>query len=194
MISFQDTSELKLRGEIWIREAQDPSRVMFHDHNVIVLGVKHFFARMFVSLGEPCWSVWGLALGAGDPSWPSTVQPDATPVQDRIISPLIRKPISKIQFVDENLDPSSTDTNRVSYQTIINATTDNLTAPVREMGLLGGGTKVANGGTGTDPVTAPFWDPTTKDRDSVVLINYKTLPPLMFPAGVNFLVEWVLQF
>jgi hypothetical protein len=30
--------------------------------------------------------------------------------------------------------------------------------------------------------------------DTVVLINYKTLPPLPLPPGINLIFSWVLTF
>lgn len=178
-----------------VRIFQD-TELVYAEKNIIVLGIKHLFSRMFKDIQEPMWAVWGLALGAGDDSWGTGTPPDPTVNQDAILQPLIRKPISKSQWVDEDFNPSATPTNRVEYQTLINSTTDGLILPngdiqpVREMGLIGGGSRSG----GTNPNTALYWNSVTNLQDSVTLINYKTLPPLLFPAGVTFMVSWTLTF
>jgi hypothetical protein len=79
----------------------------------------------------------------------------------------------------------------VDFQTVLNATLDNINVPIREMGLIGGGT---HGTANTNMLQAPYWDPATRDANSVTLINYKTMPPLALPPGINFIVSWVLKF
>jgi hypothetical protein len=82
--------------------------------------------------------------------------------------------------VDKNYDPVSGTSNIVEFQTIVNATTDNITSDVREMGLIGGGTHIkdsqGNITKTTDPTTAGFWKSSLMNSDSMVLLNYKTLP------------------
>jgi hypothetical protein len=118
----------------------------------------------------------------------------------------VRKALSKVQYVTKVLNPEGGPdliipapgwTNMVEFQTQINATTDGLIRQdqtlkvIREMGLIGGGSKSA----ATDPQTKGFWNSTTNNvADSMHLINYKTLPDLVFPPDVTFLISWTLTF
>src|SRR5208282_1889600 len=102
-------------------------------------------------------------------------------------------------YVDTNLNPISAYSNIVDFQTTVNATTDNLNqVGIREMGLIGGGTLgVTPPGTDTNMLTAPFWNPNLLPpgpANSVVLINYKTLPPLILPPEIDMIFSWVLSF
>lgn len=195
----------------------DTGEMLHQSHNVIVNVVKWMFARLMANtvpnapnppypLGEtsdtnadPLYGVWGLALGAGSPSWAPETQPDPTPVQTAIIQQILRKPLSKINYVDTNYNPLATFSTIVDFQTTVNATTDNITQGIREMGLIGCGT--INLGGPTNMLTAPYFDPTATsgpgqgpNPNSVVLINYQTLPPLILPAGVDIIFSWVLSF
>jgi hypothetical protein len=195
----------------------DTGEVLYQDHNVIVNVVKWLFARLMANsvpnapqppylLGEtsdanadPLYGIWGLALGAGSPTWAPETQPDPTPVQTALFQQILRKPLSRISYVDQNFNPLSKFSTMVDFQTTVNATTDNITQGIREMGLIGGGT--INLGGPTNMLTAPYFDPSDTtgpgqgpNPNSVVLINYKTLPPLILPAGVDIIFSWVLSF
>lgn len=189
---------------------EDTGEILYEDHNVIVNVSKWLFARLMANVNptdpnppyqqghEPLYGVWGLALGAGLNTWAPETQPDPTPVQTALFSEFLRKPLSKINFVDSNQNPLSTLSTQVDFQTTINATTDNITQGIREMGLIGGGTFGTNPpSTITNMLTAPYFNPAAippGPANSVTLINYKTLPPLILPPGVNVIFSWVLSF
>src|SRR5271168_3678875 len=188
--------------------------VLWTGHNIIVNVVKFLFARLMANalpnapavpytLGEagvsadPLYGIWGLAVGAGSPSWAPETQPDPSPVQTALISEFLRKPLSQINYVDVNFNPVNQFSTMVDFQTTVNATTDNITQSIREMGLIGGGTLIGAGGQPTNMTTAPYFNPTATPpgpADSVVLVNYKTLPPLILPAGVDIIFSWILSF
>ena len=212
MDDFGGYSQYMVKGHIRIMR-EDTKEILWEQKNVIVNTVKWLFARLMAesaflgatnpsSLSEPAFGIWGLALGTGDPGWPPETQPTETPEQTSIITPLLRKQCSRIQYVDSNLNPVSGLSLQVDFQTIVNATTDNIVGqPIREMGLIGGGkmTSTLPSPTSTitqvtNPLTAPFFDPLAPVADSVVLINYKTLPPLPLPPGINLIFSWVLSF
>ena len=181
-------------GHIRVFEQDNPSNILLSEKNVICLSTKYLFARLMKDAAEPGYGVWGLAVGAGAPDWPANNQPDALPTQQHIITPLLRKPCSFVRFVDTSLNQISNNgfSNMVDFQTILNATTDNIGTPIRELGLIGGGTGA------TDPATAPFFNSSTQGGidtvSNITLINYKTLPPLKLPEGINFIFSWVLTF
>jgi hypothetical protein len=189
-----------LHGHIRVFEEANPSNILYEADNVIVNGVKYLFARMLGDLGrgdssidKPKYGVWGLAVGAGGTGidWPPTNQPDALPTQTGLLSPILRKRLSFVRYVDSNLNPITGYSNIIDFQTILNATTDNISTPIRELGLIAGGSVNANTDMG-NPST-PFFDPTSPNVvDSAVLVNYKTLPPLSLPAGINFCFSWIL--
>lgn len=192
----------------------DTGEILYQGHNVIVNTVKWLFARLMANavpntpqppypLGlaggnaDPLYGVWGLALGAGSPSWAPETQPDPTPVQIALDQEFLRKPLSRVNYVDSNFNPVAKFSTLVDFQTTVNATTDNITQGIREMGLIGGGTITPL----TNMLTAPYFDPADvsgpgqgPNVNSVVLINYKTLPPLILPAGVDIIFSWVLSF
>lgn len=174
----ESTRPLK-SGHIKIYETFAPANVLYENHNAVCNTASWLFSRLLANVDEPQFGVWGLALGDGDPTWPANNQPDALPTQTTLVAPRLRKRLSVAKFVDADYNQVVNST-IVDFQTIINATTDNLLTPIREMGLIGGGT------VGTDMTTADFFNPSAPDRNSVVLINYKTLPPLLLPAGVSF--------
>jgi hypothetical protein len=192
---------------------EDNGEVLFEQHNVIVNVCKWLFARLMANSNpsdaevpnqmgfEVKYGVWGLALGAGATGlngWAAETQPVETPSQTALIAEFVRKPLSKISFVDENYNPVSTLSTLVDFQTVVNATTDNIIQPIREMGLIGGGS--FNGG-GTDMYTAPYFNgnpgsysSVAAAQNTVILVNYKTLPPLVLPPSVNIIFSWVLSF
>jgi hypothetical protein len=181
-------------GHIRVFEQDNPSNILFSEKNVIVLNTKFLFARLMADSKEPLYGVWGLAVGAGAPDWPANNQPDALPTQQQIITPIIRKAVRWKRFVDSNLNQIANEgkSNVVDFQTILNATTDNIGTPIRELGLIGGGT------TGSDLSIAPPFNSSTQNgintTNSAILINYTTLPPLKLPEGINFIFSWVLTF
>ena len=192
----------------------DTGEVLWTGHNIIVNVVKWLFARLMANVlpnapnppytlgqpgvsADPLYGVWGLAIGAGSPSWAPETQPDPSPVQTALISEFLRKPVSRINFVDANFNPLNQFSTMVDFQTTVNATTDNITQSIREMGLIGGGTLNPLVGGPTDMTTAPYFNPQATPpgpANSVVLVNYKTLPPLILPAGVDIIFSWVLSF
>jgi hypothetical protein len=209
----------KITGDVNVRVYRaDTGEVLFEGHNTIVNTAKWLFARLMANvyptaanppyqlgeiaanqtLADPLYGVWGLALGAGSPSWAPETQPGATPVQTALVAEFLRKPLSQVSFVDSNNNPLTTLSTMVSFNTLVNATTDNITQGIREMGLIGGGTYGSNPPTTeTDMLTAPYFNPTAippGPQNSVTLINYKTLPPLILPPGVDTIFAWVLSF
>ena len=203
---MRDNITLPRKGHVRIFEAGNPENLFYSEKNVICNTVKGLFSRMMANvvpgdaavpyeLGhDALYGVWGLALGAGDPTWAPETQPVEQPTQQALITPFLRKQLSAVQFVDSNLNPLNTYSNLVDFQTTINSTTDNITQNIRELGLIGGGSVSANAGQGTNMLTAPYWNPSAPVADSVILINYKTLPPLPLPAGINLIFSWVLSF
>lgn len=187
---------------------EDNGQILFEEKNVIVNTVKWLFARLMKNSIEPQFGVWGLALGSGDSSWPPETQPAETPSQTALINEFLRKQCSKVQFVDSNLNPTTSLSLQVDFQTIVNATTDNIVGvPIREMGLIGGGTQTSTTPNPTfvvTPVTTmsnpntPYFNPDPNspnfNTNTVVLVNYKTLPPLPLPPGINLIFSWVLSF
>ena len=186
-------SPLILKGHIKIYRMDDPSVVVFEANNIICNSVKALFARMMANKGEPEFGVWGLAIGAGSSEWTDPlVQPDATKFQTALFNEIRRKQCSQIRFLDNTTDrnPILGCSETVEFQTILNATTDDIKQPIREMGLIGGGSTSHT----TNMATASYWDPAVKSSDSVTLINYKTLPSLELPLGINFIASWCLSF
>lgn len=183
-----------VHGHIRIFRQKEPDDVVYDAKNTICLNTKFLFSRLLADSTEPLSGVWGLAVGAGAPDWPANNQPDALPTQQRIITPILRKPCRWKRFVDPELNQiaGGGKSNMVDFQTILNATTDNIGTPIRELGLIGGGTN------GTDLQTAPFFDSSTQNGintvNSAILINYKTLPPLKLPEGISFVISWILLF
>jgi hypothetical protein len=194
----------------------DTGEVLYTGHNVIVNVVKWLFARLManalpnspappytlgstqtIQAADPLYGIWGLALGAGSPSWAPETQPDPSPVQTALIAEFLRKPLSRINYVDANFNPLAQFSTMVDFQTTVNATTDNITQGIREMGLIGGGTIFGAGGQPTNMLIAPYFNPQASPpgpADSVTLVNYKTLPPLILPAGVDIIISWIISF
>jgi len=189
---------------------EDTGEVLYEAHNVIVNTAKFLFARLMANVNpndpnppyqqghETLYGIWGLAFGAGDPSWAPETQPDPTPAVTQLVAQFLRKKLSRVNFVDSNQNPLNTLSTIVDFQTTINATTDNISQAIREMGLIGGGTFGTNPpSTQTDMQQAPYFNPSATPpgpANSVVLINYLTLPPLVLPPGVSVIVSWILSF
>src|SRR5271166_2609099 len=198
-----------IKGHFRVMRA-DTKEVVYEDDNIIVNVVKYLFARMMANtlpgagsvnagpvplgnlgasstpVGDALFGVWGLALGTGDPSWSPDTQPVETATQTALITQIFRKQLSTVNYVDTNLNPISIYSNMVDFQTTVNATTDGIGQQgIREMGLIGGGSLgSAPPGTDTNMLTAPYWNPSLNPpgpANSVILINYKTLPPLILP-------------
>lgn len=194
----------------------DDGEVIYERKNIICNVVKWLFARLLanalpnspqppytlgstqaIQSADPLYGIWGLAIGAGSPSWAPETQPDPSPVQTSLISEFLRKPLSRINYVDANFNPLNQFSTMVDFQTTVNATTDNITQSIREMGLIGGGTISGAGNQPTNMLTAPYFNPNgipPGPADSVTLVNYKTLPPLLLPGGVDIIFSWILSF
>lgn len=185
---------LTLKGHIRVFEEGRPDNIIYEQDNVIVNTVKSLFARLMANSQEPLFGVWGLAIGAGSPAWPPDAQPDATVNQTALFSEVLRKKCSFIRFVDTNLNPIQGYSEIVDFQTVLNATLDNISVPIREMGLIGGGTRAVGATPDTRMSDAPYWDPNVRSASAVTLINYKTMAPLALPPGINFIVSWILRF
>jgi hypothetical protein len=193
---------------------QNTNELMFRKENVIVDGTRFLFSRLFANMGktsdEVMWGVWGLALGSGDQL--GNVHQAAPTIFEMKDPQPFRKPLYKVQFVNkvDNPDtggfdfvPSEQWTDFVEFQTQIQGDLVNVDGSikrVREMGLIGGGSKTGNGiapYTPTDPLTAPFWSPSNpNDPNTMSLINYKSIPDdgILLPPDISFLISWVLAF
>jgi hypothetical protein len=206
---------------------EDTGEVLYTAHNTIANTVKWLFSRLMANVNptdpnppyllghEPLYSVWGLALGAGSPTWAPETQPQETPAQTALLQEFLRKPLSRINFVQPDNSGGFTAVNTLStyvdFQCVVNATTDNITQSIREMGLIGGGTNdlppVLSVPQTTPMLSAPYFTGNPANygasggltaiqnaQNTVTLINYKTLPPLLLPPGVNIIFSWVLSF
>lgn len=189
----------QVKGEVSIFPMENPKRILYHRKNVIVNGVSFLFARLFSNSADPVAGVWGLAVGAGGTSangWSASQQPDPTPVQTAMVSEIKRKALAQVQYLDatNNDTPTTTMTTKVGFLTVLNGTTDDITVPIREMGLIGGGTTQSSEGGPTNMLTAPYFDPTNPQANTVTLINYITQPSFLLPAGVDMGILWKLTF
>jgi hypothetical protein len=211
-------------GHIRVYPKGKPDEILYEDKNIIVNVISSLFARLMANtlpgagsvnagpvplgnlgsggtpIGDPLYGIWGLALGTGDPSWSPDTQPVETATQTALITQVLRKQLSTVNYLNPStLNPITQYSNVVSFQTTVNATTDSLNqVGIREMGLIGGGTLgVAPPGSDTNMLTAPYWNPALippGPANSVTLINYKTLPPLILPPEVDMIFEWILTF
>lgn len=181
-----------LTGDLTILR-QDTGEVLFADHNVICNSVSYLFARLFLNSGEPLSGVWGLSIGQGGTGpggWSDNAQPDPVATVTQMVAEIKRKQLESATFVDVNGNPTAAITTSVKFTTLLNATTDGITVPIREMGLIGGGTASAP----TNMLTAPYFTPTAAVNNTVLLVNYYTLPPFILPPGVNMAICWQLNF
>ena len=202
---------------------EDTGETIYKGHNIITDISRWLFAQLAaltapISLSPPqdepvsipavpvAWGVWGLALGAGSPAWGITPPPE-TASQFELFQPVARVQLSRVNFVTQdsqgNFNPVATLATSVDFQTTVNATQNGLQGiGIKEMGLIGGGTAsmslpsaVVNMG------NAPFFNgnpasyaTVAASQQTVVLLNYKTLPSLLLPPGVNVIFSWVFQF
>jgi len=194
---------------------EDTGELLYKAHNVIANNVKWLFARLLANVNptdpnppyllghELLYSVWGLALGAGSPTWAPETQPQETPVQTALVQEFLRKPLSRINYVQPDNNggwtPINTLSTYVNFQCTVNATTDNITQGIREMGLIGGGTNSVSPVTNMQTASYFTGDPTTYStvsaaQNTVTLLNYKTLSPLLLPPGTNIIFSWILSF
>jgi hypothetical protein len=184
-----------VKGSVRIYDVEKPEVDVWRDDNVICNTVRYLVARLLANPQEPEFGIWGLALGVGGVNgvggWSANAQPDPVPTITSLVGEIKRKQLTSYNYVDSNGNPTTTPTNVVVFQTVINASQDGLTnVSIREMGLLGGGTTV---GGDTAMTTAPYFDPTNPTTNSTVLCNYVTVPSFIFPPGVNFAVDWQIQ-
>ena len=186
-----------IKGRVTIYEHDRPENVLYQRQNVICAGISYLFARLLTNSADPVAGVWGLALGSGGVNvagWSASEQPDPTAVQTAMVAEIKRKAITNTTYIDGNGNPTTALTTKVEFTTIFNATSDNVTLPIREMGLIGGGTTLAANGGPTAMLTAPYFSPTAPEANSIVLVNYITTPPLILPASVNLAFAWQLSF
>jgi hypothetical protein len=204
---------MALKGHVRIFEFGNPSNIIYEEPNLIVDCVRSLFARLMANSKEPAYGVWGLGLGSGSDAWTSTIPPKEDTIQPQptaLYRPVLRKKISFVKFVDADLNPVKGFSEKVDFQTIVKSNEDGLISgtngealPIREMGLLGGGSTVDN----TQMETANPWNPDSdlatspgfistgrNHSDTVTLINYKTLPSLILPDGIPFIFSWILTF
>ena len=202
---------------------QDTRESLFNETNIITDNSGWLFALLMASTSptalpapqyqntsiaskQPAWGVWGLALGSGDPSWSQTAQPVETAQQTAIIAPLARVQLSLVNFVSQdqalNWSAQPNLTTNVEFQTTVNSTLNGIVLPVREIGLIGGGYTIGPPTNyTTDMQHAPFFTGVISNystvaaaQDTVILLNYKTLPSLNLPPGVNIIFSWIFAF
>jgi hypothetical protein len=187
-----------VRGDLRIFPLKNPKQTIFEKKNVICNTNSFLTARLFANSAEPVAGVWGLAVGAGKATWSANAQDDPTALQVNMFSELKRKQLAEVTYLDGTGAPTTAITNVVEFITVLNATTDLISDPIREMGLIGGGTNA--GSIPTNMLTAPYFDPsgvtpnTVATNNSVVLINYMTLPTFLLPEGVDMGISWTLTF
>jgi hypothetical protein len=186
---MKENMTIELHGHIKIFHKNDPSVVLFDDHNTIVVGVKSLFSRLMADSLEPAYGIWGLAIGSGNSAWGDNPGA-ATGTEWQLENETKRKRRLVTRFLDTNMNPVVGFTDTVEVQTLYNATDDGITTPIREMGLIGGGSTSG----ATNMLTAPYWDPSTKLANSVTLINYKKLPTFNMPSGIDLVFSWIIQF
>jgi hypothetical protein len=212
-----DQMPISLKGHVRIFPQDDPTNIFYENNNVICNTVKSLFARLMASSFEPKYGVWGLALGSGLSTWEATPQQQEDPLPGpshwRMYNEIIRKRVSFVRFVDAALTPLREGySERVSFQTVVNKTTDGVARSIRELGLVGGGsTSLA-----TTMGSARYWDPTRDlatdvsgllksgyakpvnqsewPENTVTLINYLSTPRLDLPDNIDFIFEWILSF
>ena len=187
-----------LKGLVRIFEQENPSNVIFEDHNLILNGTSWLFSRLMFDKSLVNTSVWGLAIGKGYQEW-DTNMTDPVPTDNSILQPFplslsspnpLRIPLSAIHYIDSTTNLASSLSATVDFQTSIST----ISYPVlkgqyiRELGLIGGG--VAS----TDFATANYFNVATPVADSVTLINLKRFQGLQLPDGVNFIISWQLAF
>ena len=185
-----------LKGKVRIYELDRPTETLFQRDNVIVQGVSYLFARLLANSTDPVAGIWGLALGSGavnTAGWSASSQPDPTATQTAMVAEIKRKALSQVRYIGSDGNPTTTLTTKVSFQTVINATTDAITIPIREMGLIGGGTTLTANGGPTNMLTGNYFDPAAPVANAVYLINYITIPPLVLPASINIGIDWLLS-
>lgn len=175
----------------------DTQEIVFEKKNVICNASSYLTARLFSNNADPVGGIWGLALGSGGSSangWSANSQPTPAATQTAMVNEIKRKQLAQVQYLDTNGNPTTTITNVVDFTTVLNATTDNITDAIREMGLIGGGTQNGAGGVPTNMLTAPYFNPAAPVADSVILVNYQTLPPLLLPPDTQIGVAWTVTF
>ena len=192
---------------------EDTGEILYQEHNTIVNNIKFLFSRIMANVNptdpnppyplghEPLYSVWGLALGAGSPTWAPESQPQETPVQTALVQEFLRKPLSKINFVQPDGNggwtPLNTISTYVEFQCTVNSSLDSITQGIRELGLIGGGSVSQN----TNMQTASYFTGNVSSypnvaaaTNTVTLLNYKTLAPLILPAGTNVIFSFIFSF
>ncbi len=179
--------------------------------NIIVNVVSALTARLFANLvtgtavptalgssGDCTYGVWGMAFGTGSGTWGTDNQPAATATQTALVTEVLRKPLSGVQYVDSSGTPLSAGSfsTDVVFQCTLNPTVDTAVQGValRELGLIGGGTNAATYGGPTNMLTAPYWDPTSPSANSVVLVDYLTLPSFYLADGLSTIFALTIEF
>jgi len=76
---MQEATKPLKSGYIRIFETENPSNILYQNHNAVCNTSSWLFARLLANKNEPLFGIWGLALGSGDPTWPANNQPDALP-------------------------------------------------------------------------------------------------------------------
>jgi hypothetical protein len=194
---MRDTfSPSAMRGHVTCFDMDNPSKVYYERKNVICNGSSFLIGQLLASNTGEVAGVWGLAVGAGGAAsdgWSSSQQPDPLATQTGMLSELKRKPLTQVQFLDTNGNPTSTITTTVRFLTVLNATTDAIVTPIREMGLIGGGTTNTVLGGPTNMLSAAYFDPNNPIANTVTLINYITCSAFLLPASINMGIAWDIE-
>jgi hypothetical protein len=200
---FNDQIAPKMKGEVSIFRMDEPDQLLFHRKNVIVNGTSFLFGSLLSVSGGPAGSlvppvagIWGLSVGAGGTSaqgFSADQEPDPTALQFAMVSEITRVQLSTVNFLDANLNPTTTQTTTLGLLTVLNSEQNEINVAIREMGLFGGGTtSVAQGGP-TDMLTAPMLNPASPVPNSTILVNYITLSSFLLPQGEDIGVLWRLS-
>jgi len=144
----------EVTGYVWATlKHADGSEEHFDFGNLVINDASILVARLLSNKNDPTWGIKYLAVGTGDPSWPSP-PPAPTGSEHGLVAELARKTFSSVNFIDPTSGAvTTTPTNIVDYICIFEQT--EAVGGLKEMGLVGGdaiATPVtfANGGKNTD--------------------------------------------
>jgi len=186
---------IKIKGHVRAFDNLRPENTLFERDNIICDGTANLFARLLFASSDPVAGVWGLAIGAGGQGsggWSPTVQPDPQATQIALVSEIRRKQLAKTSYLDAESNVTAALTTTVRFSTVLNSTLDQISVPIREMGLIGGGTNTVSLGGPTNMLTAPYFDPAAPSANTVTLINVINTPSFILPTGISVGIDWDL--
>lgn len=198
-VKYEDQTSPPMEGEVFFEMRDGETGEILeerHIKNVITRDMSILLAWLAWDSNGPTHGLLGLAVGTGTPTGSAADElgagdapPPATEDQRALFEEIERKAFLEKNFIDENGNVVSYPTHIVDFTTEFDVG-EASSAPIVEMGLIGGDVDINN----PDPLPNGSYDPALNVEGKDILCNYLTFKTINKPASAVLKISWRITF